>query len=48
MPAAPIAPSEFEEQIERLGLTYQTRADQRDSESDVSTTRNRCYVPEGS
>jgi hypothetical protein len=43
---AALIPTEFEEQIERLGLTYQTCAGSERLRQWCERNKKRCYVPE--
>jgi hypothetical protein len=46
MQPAPIVPTEFEEQIERLGLTYQTCVGSERLRQWCERNKDRCYIPE--
>jgi hypothetical protein len=46
MQAAPMIPTAFDDQIEKLGLTYQTCARSERLKEWCLRNKDRCYVPE--
>jgi hypothetical protein len=43
---APVIATEFEQQVQRLGLTKETCADSSPLRNWCESNRNRCYIPE--